>query len=442
MSDSLPRPSIHLQICVLFALALLLFSCTPAEGPRAPSTQTVVVLKHGKLSGNPAAFAAILRTYEQLHPGIVIRDEILPASTDQQHQFYAINLEGRQPGFDVLAADVIWVQEFAQAGWLQPLDDLATGAASEAWFPSALKAATLDGRLYALPWYMDAGVLYYRQDLLARYGFTAPHTWAELIEMAQVIMNGEHDPQLAGFIWQGKQYEGVMCSALEFLWSHGGDLTMNQPDSTERGLAFMRRLMTDKVSPPIVATADEEVTRHLFGAGRAVFMRNWPYAWSLFQRADSPMRGKVGMTELPSAKGGESTSVLGGWMLAVPQGAEHPKEAAELIRFLAGEDAQRRMAQDIGYKPALRSLYHDTELLRRDPELAQLYPIFLAARPRPVTPYYLMLSQAWQPEISAVVVGLKSPREAMASAARQAALIMDMANHVATLEPTGSSPRP
>lgn len=391
-------------------------------GDHAATTE--LVFKHGKLAGDPKVIQALILDFERRHPGVSVREETLPSDTDQQHQFYAINLESRQVPFDVIMVDVIWVQEFAKAGWIRNLDRLLTAEGHELYFPAALQAATFNGQLYAIPWYVDAGVLYYRRDLLARYGFEPPRTWPELVRIAKTIVEGEDDPGLKGFIWTGKQREGLVCIALEFIWSHGGSLLDERPETAE-ALAFMRNLIShEHVSPALVTTADEESTRLLFGDGRAIFMRNWPYAWLLFQHEDSRIRGKVGLAPLPAFPGHESASVLGGWMLAVPSRAPHPQLATELVAMLASDDAQRLIAQELGYHPARRDLYADPAVLEAQPLLADLYPVFEAARPRPISPYYLMLSQVMQPEFSSVVVGRKSPEAALASIRRQMAEIL------------------
>ena len=396
---------------------LLLSACA---GTGEESGKTTLVFKHGKLSGDPRVVRDILQGFERTHPGVTIQEELLPASTDQQHQFYAINLEGRDVPFDLMAVDVIWVQEFARAGWVRPFgSDSADDRAAH--FPAAIQAATLDGRLYALPWYVDAGVLYYRRDLLDRYGFAVPTTWPELAHMTRTVLDGErHLTQqgraLHGFVWPGKQSEGLVCVALEFIWGHGGDLV--EPEAAP-AMAFMRQLVADGVSPTLIATSDEEGARLLFGDGRAVFMRNWPYAWKFLQQDASAVQGKVGMAPIPSFPGHRSVSTLGGWMLAVPARALHGTLAAELATFLTSAEVQRRMTRDLGYSPSRYGLYADPDVRTAQPELADLLPVFLSARPRPLTPYYLTVSHTLQPEFSAIVVGRKSADAALASARRR-----------------------
>ena len=413
----------HQMIQVMLAVSVcVLVAC---QATREDPTGRVIVFKHGKLAGDERLFDRLLRDFEQRHPGVTVHNELLPSSTDQQHQFYAINLEGGQAAFDLFAVDVIWVQEFARAGWIQRLDQLVP-VDRDRFFPAAIGAATFRGSLYAVPWYLDAGVLFYRRDLLERYGLPPPSTWTALVDSTRTILEGEQDPRLKGFLWTGKQYEGLVCVALEFIWSHGGTLfeadSARSPEARSRAeaaLEFMRALIVSGISPATVATADEETARHLFADGRAVFMRNWPYAWTLLQQKESPVRARVGLAPLPSVPGQPPAAALGGWLLAIPAGARHPAEAAELLRYLVSPESQRRMAIELGYKPAYRDLYRDGGLLEVQPWLHDLYPVYEAARPRFVSPYYLMLSQVVQPELSAVIVGRKTAREALEAAHRQ-----------------------
>lgn len=404
----------------LGALLCMSMAWSSCVGGEEPATTTELVFKHGKLTGDSRFMQGLFREFEAQHPGVTVREEVLPASTDQQHQFYAINLDSRYVPFDVLAVDVIWPPEFARAGWIQPVDSLLVPADRQDYFESILYSATFDNHIYAVPWYIDAGVLYYRRDLLDRYGFGPPRTWPELVQIVRTVRDGERNPVLKGFLWPGKQYEGLVCVALEFIWSHGGDIIDPSADAkAESALRFMRDLVREGISPDLVSTADEEVTRLLFADGRAIFMRNWPYVWSLLQENDSPLRGKIGLALLPSSPGRASASALGGWMLAIPTHAAHPKPAAELIAFLTTPQVQLRLALEHGYHPARRSLYADAALRRAQPSLENLLPVFERARPRPVTPYYLMLSQVLQPEFSAALVGRKTPRAAIASIRKQ-----------------------
>ena len=409
-------------VLVLWAAAAL--GCTQA-GEWTDHAPTVLVFKHGKLSGDSSVLPGLLREFEQRHPGVMVREELLPASSDQQHQYYAMNLDGGKAPFDLLGIDTIWAQEFAKAGWIAPLDELLDPAERAEFFPGPIEASTFNGRLYAVPWYVDAGVLYYRRDLLDRHGLEPPRTWLELTRVAKTVLNAEQDSRLVGFVWQGKQYEGLMCVTLEVLRSNGTDLWGGDRDRAEQGLQFLREtIATHRITPLSTSMADEESTRWMFGEGHALFMRNWPYAWALLQQEGSRVRGKVGVVPLPAFSGFTSAPVLGGWMLAMPNSSPHQAVVGELIKFLTAPDTQRKIALELGYNPGRQALYVDESLLEVRPFLKDLYPILLSARPRPVTPYYLLLSQAIQPEVSAVVVGRKSPKEGLDAIRRRVDQIM------------------
>jgi multiple sugar transport system substrate-binding protein len=168
-----------------------------------------------------------------------------------------------------------------------------------------------------------------------------------------------------------------------------------------------------------VTTATEETTRHIFGNGRALFMRNWPYAWNLFQERGSAVRGKVGVAPLPAFPGGRSVPTLGGWQLGVNRYSRHQEAASRLVGFLTSPEAQKLLCLKVGYKPTRVSLYTDSELQKNQPFIASLRDIFMTARPRPVTPYYMMITQVLQPELSAALTGVRPPEAALRSAGRQ-----------------------
>lgn len=397
--------------------SLLASGC--GESPREDDRRVSLVFKHSKLFGDPAPFDALLARFEKEYPGIRVKRETLPASSDEQHQFYAINLQAQSADFDVFALDVIWVAEFARAGWLRDLSRLLPPAQQDDFFHGPLQAVSYRDRIFALPWFIDAGLLYYRKDLLARYGFAPPATWDELVASARAITAQE--PGLHGFVWQGKQYEGLVCNALEYLWSRGGDVlrdgrvVLDSPENRE-ALAFMHDLIVRyKVTPGFVTTATEEPAREIFGKGDAVYLRNWPYAWNLFEKQDSPVRGKVGVSVLPHFAGQESAATLGGWQLAVNRNSHHPQEAEKLVAFLTSPAVQKQLALAYGFNPPRKSLYRDPELSAAQPFLRDLYAVFERARPRPVTPHYIAISQTLQAEFSAIIAGIKPADAALAS---------------------------
>ncbi len=393
-------------LLVLVLLALVSAACAPRQDAVGP---VQLVFRHARMPGDADPLPALFAEFERRHPGVTVRHEPLPWTADVQHQYYVINLEGRSPGFDVLMLDVIWVAEFARAGWLLDLSDRWPAADRAEHFPATVAAATFAGRVWAVPWVANVGLLYYRRDLLTRYGLAPPGTYAELAQQARRILDGERDPALAGFLWQGKQYEGLVVNVLESLWAAGTDLL--GPDGTlfpdegkaRAALAFRRDLIRRGVSPPLVTAADEELTRREFGAGRAVFLRNWPYAERLFAGPGSPVAGRVGVAPLPGG------GALGGAHLAINRRTRHPEAAWALVRFLTRPEVQQRIARTVALHPPRPALFDDPGLRA----------VFARAHPRPVTPWYQTVSATLQPELSAAVVGVKTPARALADARRR-----------------------
>lgn len=385
-----------------------------------------LVFKHPRLLSREEPLRVLLDQFQRAHPQVQVQEETLPSSSDQQHLFYVTNLEAGASDFDVFALDVIWAPEFRRAGWLYDLTPYLGPEGLADFFPGPVQTVTHDGRIYAVPWFLDAGALYYRRDLLDKYGLAPPRTFAELTHAAQLILQQEHNPRLTGFVWQGKQYEGLVCVALELIRAYGGDvldaqgnLLFSQP-AAAAGIRTLRAFIAqDKISPPLVTTADEETVRHIFAQGNAVFMRNWPYAWALLDSKESPLRGRVGVTALPGSTTHPGVPTLGGWHLGINRFSSHPDLAWELVSFLTSNEAQRILAVAGGLKPTRLAVYSDLHTQQDDPSLALFFPLFQAARPRPVTPFYLMFSQILQGEFSAAVTGIKSEEIALHDAEQQ-----------------------
>jgi multiple sugar transport system substrate-binding protein len=407
---------------VVLPCLLLLAACGDGRLAHGPVT---LVFKHQRIFGGFDPIPQLLREFEAAHPGVRVGSEALPASSDEAHQLYVVNLEGQSAGFDVMMLDVIWVPEFARAGWLLDLSPRVRPEELRVYFPSAAAAATWSGRVWALPWNMNVGLLYYRADLLARYGLGPPQTWDELVAQVERIRAGERDGRLEGYVWQGKQYEGMMVNVLEALWANDTDLLGADervfPDRQRaaEALAFLRRLIERGVSPRWITAADEELSRRAFGDGHAIFLRNWPYVLDLLEAPDSPVRGRVGIAPLPGrSRDTAGRGSTGGSHLGVARHTAHPVEALALARFLTGERAQRALLAGTLY-PTLMPLYRDPLLLKEHPWLPRIHALMLGGRPRPVTPNYLLLSTTLQPDFSAVLVGLKSPERAIEEAGRR-----------------------
>ncbi len=346
-----------------------------------------LVFKHPRLLSREEPLRALLDRFRSAHPHVQVQEDVLPSSSDQQHLFYVTNLEAGASDFDVFALDVIWAPEFRRAGWLYDLTPYLGPKGLAGFFTGPVQTVTHEGRIYAVPWFLDAGVLYYRRDLLDKYGLAPPLTLTELTQTAQLILAKEHNPRLTGFVWQGKQYEGLVCVAPEVIRAYGGDVL--------------------------------DAQGNLLLAQPAAVMRNWPYAWALLDAERSPLRGRVGVTALPGSATHPGVPTLGGWHLGINRFSLHPALAWELVSFLTSEEAQRTLAVEGGLKPTRVAVYSDPRAQQDDPSLALFFPLLQAARPRPVTPFYLMFSQILQGEFSAAVTGIKPVEVALHDAEQQ-----------------------
>jgi multiple sugar transport system substrate-binding protein len=389
------------------ALALLLCAGCSRGARDDPPGGVAIVLKHQPLWGDPAPFHALLDRFRALHPAIALRTETLPNGSDIAREMFVTALEGGADDFDVFSIDVIWAPEFARAGWLADLSDAFPAARlRNELLPGPVEAVTLEGRTFAVPWYVDVGLLYYRTDLIAR----APRTYAELAAMT---------PPGGSFLWQGRQYEGLNCNFFEVLAGFGGEplrdgrIVLDTPPGAA-ALRWMRAAIETGLSPRSVLSSTEEETRRAFQDGRAAFLRNWPYVWAEVQKPGSPVRGKVGFAALPGG------GALGGWQLAanVHVSPARRQAAARLIAFLTSHEAAVELALRYSRIPARRAVYGDPRVREGAPFIASLLPMALAARPRPVTPYYLLASDAIQGELSAAIAGLRSPEDALRRAQR------------------------
>jgi multiple sugar transport system substrate-binding protein len=395
-------------------LALVLSACEAAP----PAGVISLVMAGG--SGPEEAFAREqLTEFHRLHPHLRVAYQSTPSSASDRHTLYVTWLSSHSPEIDVLNLDVIWVPEFAAAGWLLPLDARVTGAGLplDEFLPAGLACSRYQGRLHALPWFADAGLLYYRQDLYGAAGLDPPRTFADLLKVRGLK---KRFGRPYGFLFPGQTYEGLVCVVLECMWSNGGGifdaagrLTLDQPRNREVLQALVNLIYQEEVSPLAVATFQEEDCRHAFEQGYAVLMRNWPYAYPLLNQAGSRVAGKFGVLPLVHGPEGRSVSCFGGGCLGINAFSRRPDAAWELVRFLLTRKNLKQRAQKLGMLPPLRSLYDDPDLAAQFPYLKSLKEVFIQARPRPITPLYSFISHILQVHFSRALTRQETPREAL-----------------------------
>lgn len=293
---------------------------------------------------------------------------------------------------DVMAIDVVWpgVLERHLLDLTDKVKDL-----EPAFFPSVWQNNIVNGRIKGVPNFIDAGVLFYRTDLLQKYGEQPPKTWQEMARIAAKVQDAERaagSKNLHGFVFHGKAYEGLSCEALEWVSSFGGG-SFVEPDGSvsannPKAVAAFKLVASwiGTISPKGVLGYQEEEARAVFQNGDAVFMRNWPYAYLLSQDDSSPVKGKVGMMLLPSGgEGGRHAAALGGWQWAVSAYTKAPEASIALVRMLSDAQTQKQNFLQMGVSPSRLDVYEDPEVKAKGPHLVLLKEAFASAVARPST---------------------------------------------------------
>lgn len=397
---------------------------TTAPQPTAAEGEKVTVrLLSGAVGQELELTKASAQRYMDAHPNVTVEVFDTPDAVQDRLGVYLQYFETKSSEADLYQIDVIWPGDLAEH--LIDLNQYGADKLASQHFPAIIKNNTVDGKLVGMPWFTDAGLLFYRTDLLQKYGYTAPpKTWSELEQVAQKIQDGERatNPDFWGFVWQGNAYEGLTCDALEWVYSNGGGtiispeklITINNPKALAaitQGAKFV-----GGISPTGVTGFQEEDARNMFQAGNAAFMRNWPYAYSLGMAADSPITGKFDVAPLPFGDSGHGAATLGGWQLAVSKYSLHPDVAADVALYLTSRDEQKIRAIKGSFNPTVMDLYQDSEVCAASPFMCKLYDVFTNAVARPSTataPKYNEVSTAFFQAVHSVLTGEKEGQAAL-----------------------------
>jgi multiple sugar transport system substrate-binding protein len=354
------------------------------------------------------AWAEIIKRFQGKNPGIRIEYTPGPWSTDERQNTYIRSFISGNP-LELVYMDVIWAARFADRGWILSLDKWFHSTHQAAFFPGDIEAGYYKEQIYRVPVRSDVGVLYYRKDLVRG----PPRTWDDFEKICREATN---PPERYGIVFQGMQYEGLVCNYLEYLWGAGGtvldrmgNVNLDSPENV-LALGFMKKMIESNYAPKSVITFQEQHALEFFEKGKALFMRNWPYAWNIL--STSSLKGKVGIAPVLHRTGKASAGTLGGWGLGIARGINDPESAWKFIEFASSEQAQKILHFKRGAVPSRKSLFHDEEILKENPHYKDLYRILLTARPRLVHPDYPRISSVIQKNVSAVLVGIERPETA------------------------------
>jgi multiple sugar transport system substrate-binding protein len=382
-------------------------------------------------------YTKLVEKFNKQHKGefqVTIRE--MPADTGAYFDKLRTEFQAGGGEIDVIGGDVIWPIQFAAQGWVQDLSDKFPASEQNKFLPGPIEASTYEGAIYAVPWFEDAGVLYSRSDLLEKAGYSAPpKTWDELKEMALKISQDEGIPN--GFVFQGKNYEGGVCDALEYIRTHGGDVLSNvtsgkviidSPEATA-GLETYHSMITDGVAPKAVANYDETTSVPVFGNGEAVFLREWPGTYGDIAGGAYKIKAdQVTVSPIPVASGNESSSTLGGWTFMINAQSDLQDEAWEFVKFMSSYESFKFRAVNGGYISARKAILDDPAVQEAIPTVKLAKDVLLEyATSRPVTQYYGDMSLEMQEQFNNALTGDTSPQQAVETLQKSLSSIMQQA---------------
>jgi multiple sugar transport system substrate-binding protein len=422
---SMRRAIIAAATAAVAAGLMLTAGCTPDSPPSsgsAPSTDGIGPITFATGKDDAGFFTTLIGPWNKAHPTQRVTLMLLPEAENGQLAELTANLQADSPIYDVIDMDVIWTAEFASAGWIIPLESSMFPLGD--FLRPAVDTAMYNGHLWAVPYYSNAEVLYYRKDILAKARKKPPATWAQLEELAETVA-----PRygLQGYVGQLAPYEGLTVNFADALQSAGGSIlspggttvTVDSPQA-QTGLDFLVDGLREGWIPKSSLSYEEESSWADFESGKLLFLNNWPFIYS---QASVPgpankVYGKVGVAPLPGLDGPGSSS-LGGANLAVSAFSRHQRTALAFIQYLTSLPQERQLLVDSGFPPVWTSLYSDPAMVRLFPYLPVVKQAILAAQPRPSIIDYDQASLAISSAVYQALTLKKTPGQALKEMATQ-----------------------
>jgi multiple sugar transport system substrate-binding protein len=412
-------------IAILAAGLMLLAGCTAdraSSDGSAPSTNGIGPITFAIGQDNSGWLQGVITGWNQGHPSQKVTLLLLPRASNGQLAQLVANLQAKSDLYDVIDMDVIWTAEFASNGWIIPLPQSQFPLGD--FLKPAVDTARYQGRLYAVPDYSNADLLYYRKDILAKAGKQPPKTWAQLQQLARTVA-----PKygLSGYAGTFAPYEGLTVNFAAAVQSAGGSIL--SPEGTKvtvnsakalQGLEFLVNGFRQGWIPRAALSYEEESAQNAFASGKFLFLDNWPdvYAALSAPGPQNKVYGKFGIAALPGPDGTGSSS-LGGANLAISAYSQHQRTALDFIKYMTNLDNERQMLEKGSFPPVWTRLYTDKSLIRRYPYLPVLEQAINSARPRPAITNYDQASLAISSTVYEALTQQKQPQQALTEMAGQ-----------------------
>ena len=413
-------------------IALATFTLGAAMATTALAQQTTLRVFSGGQNQRPDLMRKLFDDYQKANPNVKIDIETGGATSELQRQYLSTVLNAKDSAIDIYLIDIVNPAQYLSAGWLEPLDQYVGGpAAMKAYLPVYAQANIINGKVAAMPGFADAMFVYYRKDLLDKYGIKEPRTWDELAAASKKIMDGEKNPNLQGLSIQGAPIEGAVCTFLLPYWSMGkafndgaGKMTLDK-DAAAKGMDMWLKMVDQGVIKRNVAEVKTPDTVNEFKAGQVVFAINWGFAWDRFKDdKDSTVQGKVGVMPLPAMAGGKSATCVGGWQWAVSAFSKNKAAAAGLVKHLASAESSKFLAVEGSLLATYQGVYTDADVVKSVPWFKDAANVVIAGRSRPMSKDYGQVSDVIRTTTSAVLARTKTPAEGVSEIESRLARVM------------------
>lgn len=372
-----------------------------------------------------AAWQPLIDKFEAQNPDIRLQLVEGVYDTDQVKAIYSADLSSGNPQHDLVYMDVIWLPWFASQGWLQDLSgEFAAGDLAD-FLPTELAAGRYQEQLYRIPFRADVGLMLYNRSLIDQAGLKVPESFSELLSVSQTLKNrGLAD---WGYLWQGREYEGLVANFVEVLYGFGGfwiepateAVGLDQPAAIAAA-TFLADTIEQGISPQLVTSYGETESFNQFVAGESPFLRSWTYFWQQASQEGAPLEGQVGVAPVLAATAADARGCRGGWGFGIARNASHPEAARRAIAFFTSTTAQRDFVLNSGHLPSRSTLFQDPEVLQRYPffpdvlRAIESYSVF-----RPQIPEYDQASAIVQRHLWQVLIGEVTPEMALRQAAAE-----------------------
>lgn len=385
--------------------------------------QTTLRVFSGGANQRPDLMRILFDNYQKANPNVKIDIETGGATSELQRQYLSTVLNAKDSAIDIYMIDIVNPSQYFNAGWLEPLDTYMGADALKPYLPVYAQANMVSGKLAAMPAFADSMFMYYRKDLLDKYGIKEPKTWDELSAAAKRVTEAEKvaNPNLQGLSIQGAPIEGAVCTFLLPYWSQGkafndaaGKMTLDK-DAAIKGMNMWLKMVDDGVMKKNIAEVTTPVTVNEFKAGNVLFAINWGFAWDRFKDdADSQVKGKVGVMPLPAVAGGKSATCVGGWQWAVSAFSKSKPAAANLVKYLSSVESSKFLAREGSLLPTYTSVYTDAEVVKAVPWFKDAAGVVVAGQARPISAQYGQVSDAIRTTTSAILARTKTPADGVA----------------------------